>query len=80
MEARLTRQLFQEGKAGERMVCRRITHKPGTTGKRYRVATDDRSCCLSSLAEACLVEKREKLTLEWGIDPVPDEPLPEGFH
>ena len=40
VEAKLTRQLFQEGKAGERMRCRIVTHKPGTRGKRYRVAKD----------------------------------------
>ena len=27
-------------------------------------------------AEAHLVKKRDQLTLEWGIDAVPDEPLP----
>ena len=39
VEAKLTRQLFQEGSAGERMVAV-VTYTPGTTGKRYRVATD----------------------------------------
>ncbi len=29
-------------------------------------------------AEAALQEKRERLMLEWGMDPVPDEPTPEG--
>ena len=71
VEAKLTRKLFQDQRAGERMVSV-ITHKPGTMGKRYRVATDaDLAVFLE--AERCLVKKREKLTLEWGIDPVPDE-------
>ena len=39
VEAKLTRKLFQDGSAGQRMVAV-VTHKPGTTGKRYRVATD----------------------------------------
>ena len=76
VEAKLTRQLFQEGKAGQRMIAV-VTHSPGTTGKRYRVATDaDLAAFLE--AEACLAEKQEKLTLEWGMGAVPDEPTPEG--
>ena len=71
VEAKLTRKLFQDQRAGERMVSV-MTHKPGTMGKRYRVATDaDLAVFLE--AERYLVKKREKLTLEWGIDPVPDE-------
>ena len=74
VEAKLTRQLFQEGKAGQRMVAV-VTHKPGTIGKRYRVATDA-DLNVFQEAEAYLAEKRERLTLEWGMDPVPDESLP----
>ena len=74
VEAKLTRKLFQEGSAGERMVAV-VMHKPGTTGKRYRVATDADLAVFQS-AEAYLAGKREKLTLEWGMDAVPDEPLP----
>ena len=74
IEAKLTRKLFQEGEAGERMVAV-VTHKPGTTGKRYRVATDADLAVFRS-AEAVLAEKREPLTLEWGMEAVPDEPLP----
>ena len=73
VEAELTRKLFQEGKAGERMVAV-VTHTPGTTGKRYRVVTDA-DLAVFREAEAYLAEKREKLTLEWGMDAVPDEPL-----
>ena len=76
VEAKTTRKLFQEKKAGQRMVAV-VKHKPGTTGKRYRVATDADLAVFAS-AEACLVEKRERLTLEWGMDAVPDEPTPEG--
>ena len=76
VEAKMTRKLFQEGKSGERMIAV-VTHKPGTTGKRYRVATDADLAVFQS-AEAYLAGKREKLTLEWGMDAVPDEPTPEG--
>ena len=74
VEAKLTRQLFQDGSVGERMVAV-VTHTPGTTGKRYRVATDA-DLALFWEAEVYLAEKREKLTLEWGMDAVPDEELP----
>ena len=77
VEAKLTRQLFQEGKAGQRMVAV-VTHTPGTTGKRYRVATEEDLAVFQGAAEH-LAEKREKLTLEWGMEAVPDEPLsPKG--
>ena len=76
VEAKMTRKLFQDGSAGQRMVAL-VTHKPGTTGKRYRVATDADLAVFQS-AETYLAGKREKLTLEWGMDAVPDEPTPEG--
>ena len=74
VEAKLTRQLFQKGKAGERMVAV-ATRTLGTTGKRYRVTTDT-DLALFREAEAYLAGKQEKLTLEWGINPIPDEELP----
>ena len=55
VEAKLTRKLFQEGKAGERMVAV-VTHKPGTRGKRYRVATEA-DLTLFQEAEAYFAEK-----------------------
>ena len=76
VEAKLTRQLFQSGQAGQRMVAV-VTHKPGTTGKRYRVAAGA-DLAIFRGAEVYLAEKRERLTLEWGMDAVPDEPTPEG--
>ena len=73
VEAELTRQLFQEGKAGERMIAV-VTHTPGTTGKRYRLATED-DLAIFREAESYLAEKQEQLTLEWGMAAVPEEPL-----
>ena len=74
VEAELTRQLFQGGKAGERMVAV-VTHKPGTTGKRYRLATEaDVAIFLS--AKTYLGEKSKALMLKWGMNPVPDEEVP----
>jgi len=52
-----------------------VTHKPGTSGKKYRIATE-RDMAIFKEAETRLQEKREKLLPEWGMDPVPDEMLP----
>ena len=76
IEANLTRKLFRDGKAGERMIAV-VSHKPGTAGKRYRMATPTDFAVFQD-AEAYLVKKQDQLTLEWGIDAVPDEPTPEG--
>jgi len=74
VDANTTRRLFQEDKAEQRMVAV-VLHKPGTRGKRYRIATE-RDLEIFSQAEEYLKEKQEKLVLEWGMDPVPDESLP----
>ncbi|MBW2084032.1 MAG: DUF1156 domain-containing protein, partial [Deltaproteobacteria bacterium] len=74
IDANTTRKLFQEGKSGQRMVAV-VLYKPGQTGKRYRIATAEDMKVFQE-AEAHLEKKREQLMAEWGIDPVPDEPLP----
>ncbi|WP_353684851.1 DUF1156 domain-containing protein [Thermodesulfovibrio sp. 3907-1M] len=68
-----TRKLFQQEKAGERLIAV-VLHNPKTTGKRYRIATE-KDMEVFKEAEKYLEEKRAKLMEEWGIDPVPDEPL-----
>ena len=73
IEAKTTRRLFQQGKNSERMVAV-VLHKPGETGKKYRLA-NEQDINIFKQAEAYLQEKREKLKQEWGIDPVPDEPM-----
>ena len=73
VDDKTTRKLFQEGKAGERMVAV-VLHKPGTTGKRYRLATE-KDLEVFREAEKYMEEKRKKLMDEWGIDPVPDEEM-----
>jgi len=65
------RKLFQEGKAGQRMVAV-VLSKP--QGKAYRLATK-RDVEFYRKAEEYLEEKRKKLWEEWEIDPVPDEPI-----
>lgn len=69
-----TRQLFQQGKTGQRMVAV-VTHKGDTEGKNYRIALN-KDMLVFRAAEAYLGEKRARLMLEWGMEPVPDEELP----
>ncbi len=76
VEAKITRRLFQEGKAGQRMVAVVLKH-PQRQGKIYRLATAADEVVYQAAGTA-LKEKRERLMLEWGMDPVPDEPTPEG--
>lgn len=68
------RKLFQEGKAGQRMVAV-VLHYPDRQGKFYRLA-EERDIEAYRQAEEYLKVKREKLMQEWEIDPVPDEELP----
>ena len=73
VDEKTTRKLFQERKSGERMIAV-ILQKPGQAGKRYRIATaQDEKVFREATTE--LEKKREKLMVEWGIDPVPDEAL-----
>jgi len=71
VEAKMTRRLFQEEKAGQRMVMVVLKH-PQRRGKTYRVATAEDEHVYRE-AKAALQKKRECLMLEWGLDPVPDE-------
>lgn len=73
VDDKTTRRLFQEGRAGQRMIAVVLTS--GNSGKKYRVATE-KDVRVFREAERYLEEKRQKLMEEWGIDPVPDEPLP----
>jgi len=74
VDAKTTRRLFREGQAGQRMVAVVLKH-PQRRGKTYRLATAADEAVYRE-AEAALQEKRERLMLEWGVDPVPDELLP----
>ncbi len=74
IEAKITRKLFQEGKAGQRMVAV-IEQEPRTRNKRYRVTTD-RDLEIFQEVEEYLSEKQESLLVAWGMNPVLDEDLP----
>ena len=69
-----TRRLFQERSAGERMVAV-VTHHPNVKGKQYRLPTDADVEGFTA-AQKLLAKKRESLSSEWGLDPVPDEATP----
>jgi len=71
-DANTTRKLFQQGRAGQRMVAV-VLH--GKNGKTYRIATE-KDVEVYREAEKYLEVKRAKLMEEWGLDPVPDEPMP----
>lgn len=71
-----TRKLFMKGESGQRLIAV-VVHKEGTSGKRYRIANDS-DVRVFKEAEDYLDRKRKTLTDEWGLDPVPDEPTPEG--
>jgi len=68
------RRLFQQENSGQRMVAV-VINSSNRQGKTYRLATE-KDLEVFKKAEAYLVEKREKLKEEWGIDPVPDEEMP----
>jgi len=74
MDDDTTRKLFREGKAGQRMMAV-VLHHPKRTGKTYRLPTE-RDLAAYHDAETALKKKSAQLREEWGIEPVPDEPLP----
>lgn len=67
------RKQFHEGKNGERLLLT-VLHKPGKSGKKYRIATEADFQTFKK-AELKLKEIREELFSDWGMDPIPDEPI-----
>jgi putative DNA methylase len=74
IDNKTTARLFREGKSGERMIAV-ILENEGRTGKKYRRAEDSDMKTFAD-AQAPLKSTRERLMQEWGIDPIPDEPVP----
>jgi adenine-specific DNA methylase len=68
-----TRRLFREGMSGQRMVAV-VLHHPMRTGKKYRLPSE-RDLEAYRAAEEALAGARRRLVEEWGMEPVPDEPL-----
>jgi putative DNA methylase len=74
MDDKTTRRLFREGKSGQRLMAV-VLHHPDRPGKTYRLPTE-RDLEAYRAAEAALAGARHRLAQDWGMDPVPDEPLP----
>ena len=81
IDANTTRRLFQECKSGQRMIAvvlyspkHKDLRKLNQGGKYYRIA-NSKDEEIYHLTEDALLNKREYLLTEWGIEPVPDEPL-----
>ena len=96
IDAKATRRLFREGKAGQRMVAVVLSPRPqggrgagggglpspsgrgaGGEGKTYRLPTEADLAAYRA-AEQALQAKHERLRAAWGMEPLPDEPTPEG--
>ena len=71
-----TRHLFREGKANQRMMAVILT-RAGSNGKIYRLPIEGDLKAYHATKEA-LQRKHSQILAEWGIEPVPDEPLPIG--
>jgi adenine-specific DNA methylase len=75
-----TRRLFRtvgangRSPAGQRLMAV-VLHHPKRTGKTYRLPTEQDLSAYHA-AEAALAGARHRLTQDWGMDPVPDDPLP----
>ncbi|MDZ7268320.1 MAG: DUF1156 domain-containing protein [candidate division KSB1 bacterium] len=74
MDDKTTRRLFREGQSGQRLMAV-VLHHPGRSGKTYRLPTEADLAAYRA-AEEALVGARQRLAREWGLDPVPDEPMP----
>lgn len=73
VDEKRVRRLFQEGKAGHRMVAVVISHK-NKTGKIYRVPLEEDIITFKN-TEDYFNEKKNKIVEKNGIDPIPDEYL-----
>jgi len=68
-----TRRLFIDGKNSQKMIAV-ILISQQRTGKIYRIANANDEIIYDQ-AEKVLSEKVERLSLEWGLNPIPDEPI-----
>jgi adenine-specific DNA methylase len=74
-EGDTTRGLFAKGESGEKMIAVLLASEG--VGRRFRIAVDEDLNIFENV-RSLLVKKREILQNDWGIDPIPDEPTPEG--
>lgn len=74
VDARTTRNLFENGRSGERLIAVVLCERRGR-GKSYRVVENTDLVSFAGASEY-LRKIRAELTETWGFDPVPNEPLP----
>jgi putative DNA methylase len=75
IDDKTTRRLFREGKSGQRLMAV-VLHHPDRPGKTYRLPTErDLEAFRAAEARPC-TGQTHRLAQDWGMDPVPDEPLP----
>jgi len=75
IEGNKTREIFQNGKTGERMVAVVLKH-PKKRGKIYKIPSK-RDFELFQDATDLVEKKVEKFISKWGFSPLPDEPTPK---
>jgi len=66
------RRIFSEGRSNQKIIA--VVVDSENMGRKYRVANDGDSAIFGK-AEKHLQNKRKALMIEWGVDPVPDEPI-----
>jgi adenine-specific DNA methylase len=76
IDSKNLKNLFKDGKAGERQVAI-VLHEDQKRGKKYRVATIEDEAIFAE-SEDCLEEKKKRLLTKWGMNPIPDERTPDG--
>jgi len=76
VDANTTRKIFKDGQSTERLIAVVLLNQK-VSGKNYRIALP-KDVAIFKQAEKVLIKRRESLTEKWGLDPVPDEPTPEG--
>ena len=70
-----TRKLFKEAKSGERMVAV-VLSNPNAFGKVFRLPTQ-KDLDIYALTQSALSKKARDLSLEWGMEAVPNEEIPK---
>ena len=76
IDSNTLKSLFKIGKVGQKQTAV-VFQIEGVPGKKYREITPE-DVAVYKKSEKYLEEKRRNLWKEFGIDPIPDEPTPEG--
>jgi len=78
VDADTIKALFQTGAAGQQLVGVEV-YRNKVPGKRFRIVTSEDLGAYNQ-AEKRLAIKRQELIDQWGIDPVPDEPITQAYR